>query len=138
LRGACGLRARIVRRARKKDWGPGIIAGEPGERKKGINGGGGGNIGGSKNGGIGGGTGKNISEGINGGPLFKKRKGFIILFFLGCLRPRPLPPRLRGVVLPVETIKSKKKLIKNKIKIRNNARRVRPRYANKVECQGNI
>jgi len=70
--------------------------------------------------------------------LFKKKKGFAALFFLGRLRPRPLSLRLRGAVLPVKTIKLKKGLIKDKIRIYNNAKRVRPRYANKIKYQNNI
>jgi len=115
-----------------------VAAGEPGEGRKGINGGKGGNTGGNKGGGIKKGTKGGINEKINKKPLFKKKKGFAILFFLRRPRFRPFSPRLRNVILPVKAIKLKKELIKNKIRIYNNTRRMRSKYANKIKYQNNI
>jgi len=56
---------------------------------------------------------------------------------LGRLRFRPLSPRLRNVILSIKTIKFKKGLIKNKNKIYNNAKKMRPKYANKIKYQNN-
>jgi len=131
LRGACGLKARIVKKVRKKDWGG--AAGEPGEEKKNTSDKEGGGTGENKGGGIKRGIKKGIGEGINRWLLFKKKEGFVVLFFLRRLRPRPLSPRLRNVILSVKAIKLKKGLIKNKIKIYNNAKKVRPGYANKIK-----
>jgi len=115
-----------------------MTAGELNKGERNINGEGNGNTGENKDGGIRKKIGGNIDERINKELLFKEKKGFIILFFLGCLRFRPLPPRLRNAVLSVKIIKLKKKLIKNKNKKYNNAKRVRPKYANKIKYQNNI
>jgi len=115
----------------------GIIIGESGEGKKSINNGGNDNTDEGKDGGIKGKIKGNINKRINKELLFKKKE-FIILLRLRRLRPRPLLPRLRSVVLSVKTIKFKKKLIKNKNKIYNNAKRVRLRYANSIKYQNNI
>jgi len=115
-----------------------VTTGEPGERKRGINGGKDGGIGENKDGGTGGGIKKGTGERIDKRPLFKKKRGFTIPLFLRRLRFRPLSPRLRGAVLPVKVIKSKKGLINNKTKIRGNTKRVRPKYTNKVKYQNNI
>jgi len=71
-----------------------VTAGEPNEKKENINGGGGDSTGGSKNGDIKGGTKKGTSGKTSRGLLLRKKKGFIILFFLKRLRFRPFLPRL--------------------------------------------
>jgi len=118
---------------------------EPGEKKRNTNNKGNDGIGENKGDDTEGETGKNIKREIkrniggriNGGLLFKKKKN-IISFFLGRLRFRSFLPLLRRVILSVKAIKLKKRLIKNKIKIYNNATRVRPKYANKIKYQNNI
>jgi len=118
--------------------GGGTDGGEGGGTGENKGGGGGGSTGGNKGGGTGGEAEEGTGERISGGPLLGKKKGFAVLFFLGRLRPRPLSPRPRRVILPVKTIKLKKGLIKNKTRIYNNAKKMRPRYANKIKCQNNI
>jgi len=115
-----------------------VAVGEPGGEKGSTGGRKGGDIGGGKGGGIKGGTGGSIGGGISRGLLFKRKEGFAVSLFLGCLRPRPFSPRLRNAVLPVGIIRLKKGLIKNKTRIYNNAKKVRPGYANKIKYQNNI
>jgi len=115
-----------------------VVTGEPGGGGRSINGEKDGNTGGNKNGSIKGEVKGSTGEETDKKLLFKEEKEFIILLFLGRLRPRPLSPRLRSAVLPIKVIKSKKKLINNKIKMRGNAKRVQPKYADKIKCQNNI
>jgi len=68
LRGVCGLRARIIKRAKKGIKG--IIINEPNEGKENINSERNGNTGGNKDGGIKEKVKKNISKEINKGLLF--------------------------------------------------------------------
>jgi len=95
------------------------------------------NIGESKGGGIKKGIKKSIDEGTGGRPLFKKKR-ICCIIFLRRLRLRSFSPRLRNAVLPIKIIKLKKELIKNKIRIYSNTKRVRPKYANKIKYQNNI
>jgi len=125
-----------VRRARRRDWGG--AAGEPGGGGGGTGGGGGGGTGGGGGGGTGGGAGGGTGGGTGGGPLFGGGGGFAAPLFLGRPRPRPLPPRPRGAVLPVGAIGLRKGLMKDETRMCGDARRVRPGYADEVECQGGV
>jgi len=69
---------------------------------------------------------------------YLKKKEFTVPFFLKRSQFRSFSPRLRGVILPVKAIKLKKGLIKNKIKMYDDARKMRSKYANKIKCQNNI
>jgi len=69
---------------------------------------------------------------------YLKKKGIYYIFFLGRLRSRPFLPRLQNAILPVRIIKLKKRLIKNKTKMCDNAKKIRPKYANKIKYQINI
>jgi len=115
-----------------------VTAGELGEKERNTNGGEGGGTGGGKGGDIRGGTRGGTGEGTDRGPLFKKKEGFTVLFFLGRPRPRPFLPRLRSAVLPIKVIKLKKELIKNETRIYNNTKKMRPKYADEIKCQSNI
>jgi len=143
LRDVYGLKTRIVKKFKKRIKG--MAADKPnGEKNDNIDENKGGDIkkGTEKNtnenkgGGIKRGIKGNTDEETNKKPLFKKK--FTILLRFKCLRPRPLPPRLRNAVLPVKIIRFKKELIKNKTKRCNNARKIRSKYANKIKNQNNV